>query len=72
MRRPSAGSASRLLPTALVGIPCLPMRRSPEVRASLLDKGAEALLRQVKCAYPSCAEAGAAALRDLGLENYNS
>lgn len=48
------------------------MRRSPEVRASLLDKGAEALLRQVKCAYPSCAEAGAAALRDLGLENYNS
>ncbi|KAI7840755.1 hypothetical protein COHA_005569 [Chlorella ohadii] len=61
--------------TAVQRQACMAIRnaavRSPEVRASLLDKGAEALLRQVKSAYPSCAEAGAAALRDLGLEKYN-
>lgn len=42
------------------------------MRAALLDKGAEGVLRQVKVAYPSCAEAGSAALRDLGLADYNS
>ena len=52
-------------------LPCLAACRSPEVRAALLDKGAEGLLRQVKAAYPSCADAGSAALRDLGLDNYN-
>ncbi|KAL4450640.1 hypothetical protein ABPG77_000996 [Micractinium sp. CCAP 211/92] len=55
---------------------CMALRntavRSHEVRAALLDRGAEALLRQVKAAYPSCADAGSAALRDLGLDNYNS
>ncbi|KAL4433644.1 hypothetical protein ABPG75_000085 [Micractinium tetrahymenae] len=55
---------------------CMALRniavRSPDVRAALLDKGAEALLRQVKAAYPACADAGSAALRDLGLDNYNS
>lgn len=42
------------------------------MRTVLLEKGAEGLLREVKAAYPSCADAGAAALRDLGLDNYNS
>lgn len=42
------------------------------MRSTLLDKGAEGLLRQVKAAYPSCADAGSAALRDLGLDNYNA
>lgn len=55
---------------------CMALRniavRSPDVRAALLDKGAEMLLRQVKAAYPACADAGSAALRDLGLDNYNS
>lgn len=51
---------------------CCVERRSPDVRAALLDRGAEALLRQVKAAHPSCADAGSAALRDLGLDNYNS
>ena len=41
------------------------------MRAALLDRGAEALLRRIKAAYPACAEAGSAALRDLGLANYN-
>lgn len=52
-------------------VPLCSRCRSPEVRAALLDKGVEALLRQVKSTYPSCAEAGSTALRDLGLENYN-
>lgn len=42
------------------------------MRAVLLDKGAEGLLRRVKAAYPTCSDAGSAALRDLGLDNYNS
>lgn len=42
------------------------------MRAALLDKGAEGLLRQVKAAYPACAEAGSAALRDLGLDSYSA
>jgi len=52
--------------------PAVHVCRSPDVRAVLLDKGAEGVLRQVKAAYPACADAGSAALRDLGLDNYNS
>lgn len=55
---------------------CLAMRimvvRNPELRQPYLDKGAEALLRQAKKAFPSwCKDVGSAALRDLGLDNYN-
>jgi hypothetical protein len=43
------------------------------VRAALLERGAEGLVRGVRAAYPAaCAEAGAAALRDLGLDDYKS
>lgn len=45
--------------------------RCPELRPQLLERGAEPLLRSIKRAHPSCADVGSAALRDLGLENYN-
>ena len=55
---------------------CMALRnaavRSPEVRAALLERGAEATVRAVKAAYPACADAGAAALRDLGLNDYSA
>lgn len=45
--------------------------RSPDLRDLLLAAGAEALLRAAKRRYPAaCADVGAAALRDLGLDNY--
>jgi hypothetical protein len=70
-----SGNGKENRATAVQRQACMAIRnaavRSPEVRAALLDKGAEALLRQVKSAHPACAEAGAAALRDLGLANYN-
>jgi hypothetical protein len=45
--------------------------RSPDLRGPLLAAGAEALLRAAKRRYPAaCADVGAAALRDLGLDNY--
>ena len=40
------------------------------MRAALLERGAEPLLRSIKTAFPGCAEAGSAALRDLGLDKY--
>jgi hypothetical protein len=47
--------------------------RNPELRPQFLTKGAEELLRQVKAKYPSaCGDVGSAALRDLGLNNYNN
>ena len=47
--------------------------RNPELRPQFLTKGAEDVLRQVKAKYPSvCGDVGLAALRDLGLNNYNS
>jgi hypothetical protein len=46
--------------------------RNLEVRAALLERGAEPLLRSLKAAYPACGEVAAAALRDLGIEDYNS
>lgn len=45
--------------------------RNPELRGPFLDKGAEALVRGVKARYAgSCGDVGSAALRDLGLEQY--
>ncbi|KAG2492015.1 hypothetical protein HYH03_009744 [Edaphochlamys debaryana] len=46
--------------------------RSPELRPAYLERGAEALLRAAKAAHPNqCKDVGSAALRDLGLDNYN-
>eukprot|EP00198_Chlamydomonas_reinhardtii_P003087 XP_001692423.1 predicted protein [Chlamydomonas reinhardtii] len=46
--------------------------RNPELRPAYLERGAEALLRAAKAAHPAaCKDVGAAALRDLGLDNYN-
>ncbi|KAG2434650.1 hypothetical protein HXX76_007544 [Chlamydomonas incerta] len=46
--------------------------RNPELRPAYLERGAEALLRAAKVAHPAaCKDVGAAALRDLGLDNYN-
>lgn len=46
--------------------------RNTELRPPYLEKGAEALLRQAKAAHPGpCKDVGSAALRDLGLDNYN-
>ncbi|EFJ47195.1 hypothetical protein VOLCADRAFT_105247 [Volvox carteri f. nagariensis] len=46
--------------------------RNPELRPLFLERGAEALLRAAKAAHPaSCRDVGSAALRDLGLDNYN-
>ncbi|GLC34380.1 hypothetical protein PLESTB_000734900 [Pleodorina starrii] len=55
---------------------CLVVRimvaRNPELRPLFLERGAEALLRAAKAAHPaSCRDVGSAALRDLGLDNYN-
>lgn len=45
--------------------------RSPELRAPLLQRDAEALLRRSMQAYPqACGDVGSAALRDLGLDDY--
>lgn len=74
------GAATPTEPLPLLS--CLPAPlphtrcRSSELRPLLLDKGAEATLRGVKQAYPGPAyglvrEAASAALRDLGLDNYN-
>jgi hypothetical protein len=47
--------------------------RNPELRPSFLDKGAETLLRGAKKAFPDqCRDVGSAALRDLGLDDYNA
>lgn len=46
--------------------------RNPELRPQFLEKGAEGLLRQAKRSnMGDCGDVSAAALRDLGLENYN-
>jgi hypothetical protein len=55
---------------------CMALRniaaRCPEERQVLLAEGAEKLLREVKKVFPSsCQDVGSAALRDLGLDNYN-
>lgn len=46
--------------------------RNAHLRPVFLEKGVEARLRSAKAAHPaSCKDVGAAALRDLGLDNYN-
>ncbi|KAG2442170.1 hypothetical protein HYH02_009658 [Chlamydomonas schloesseri] len=46
--------------------------RNPELRPAYLERGVEPLLRAAKTAHPaSCKDVGSAALRDLGLDNYN-
>lgn len=45
--------------------------RSPELRPAVLERGAEAFLRRAKVVHPAtCADVGAAALRDLGFDDY--
>ena len=47
--------------------------RNVDLRPMLLEKGAEAPLRGAKKAFPeACQDVGSAALRDLGLDDYNS
>eukprot|EP00884_Botryococcus_braunii_P005371 jgi/Botrbrau1/14835/Bobra.0278s0005.1 len=46
--------------------------RNTALRPILLNKGVEDLLRQAKQRFPAaCHDVGSAALRDLGIENYN-
>lgn len=46
--------------------------RCPELRAGVLELGAEKVIRAAKSRWPDqCGDVGSAALRDLGLENYN-
>ncbi|KAJ0835103.1 putative armadillo repeat-containing protein [Helianthus annuus] len=55
---------------------CLMIRnlvaRNPENRPVLLSNGIEKIIRNAKENHKSCKDAAVAALRDLGLENYNS
>ncbi|KAI8467114.1 MAG: hypothetical protein J3K34DRAFT_524021 [Monoraphidium minutum] len=45
--------------------------RNPELRAPFLERGAEALLRGAKARHAAmCGDVGSAALRDLGLDQY--
>jgi hypothetical protein len=55
---------------------CMALRnmvvRNPELHPGFLAAGAEELLRSVKLLFPgSCKDVASAALRDLGLDNYN-
>ncbi|KAK9915509.1 hypothetical protein WJX75_000068 [Coccomyxa subellipsoidea] len=54
---------------------CMALRnmvaRNPELRPAVLEKGAEPFLRRAKVAHPAtCDDVGAAALRDLGFDDY--
>lgn len=55
---------------------CLMIRnlvvRNPENRTLLLSNGIEKIIRTAKGNHQSCKEAATDALRDLGLNNYNS
>ncbi|XP_076897700.1 uncharacterized protein LOC143551067 [Bidens hawaiensis] len=55
---------------------CLMIRnlvaRNPENRPVLLSNGIEKIIRNAKESHKSCRDAAIAALRDLGLDNYNS
>ncbi|KAF8072541.1 ARMC6 [Scenedesmus sp. PABB004] len=47
--------------------------RNPELRPAFLAAGVEELLRGARAAFPgACKDVAAAALRDLGLDNYNN
>lgn len=55
---------------------CLMIRnlvvRNPENRSLLLSNGVERIIRKAKEIHESCEDAATAALRDLGVDNYNS
>ncbi|XP_006647944.1 armadillo repeat-containing protein 6 isoform X2 [Oryza brachyantha] len=55
---------------------CLMIRnlvvRNPENRTILLNNGVEKLIRKAKVMHASCKDAATSALRDLGVDNYNS
>jgi hypothetical protein len=70
-----AGGAAGRAPAALRQA-CMAVRnmgvRCPELRPELLERGAEAAVRRARAAWPeACGDVGSAALRDLGLDNYN-
>ncbi|XP_042446030.1 armadillo repeat-containing protein 6-like [Zingiber officinale] len=46
--------------------------RNPENRIILLGNGIEKLIRKAKVSHASCKDAATAALRDLGLDDYNT
>ncbi|KAI0494820.1 hypothetical protein KFK09_024963 [Dendrobium nobile] len=46
--------------------------RNPENRIILLSSGIEKLIRRAKGSHDSCRDAASAALRDLGLDDYNA
>ena len=55
---------------------CMALRnlvaRNTEFRPTLLDTGAEEAIRRARSSFPqACRDVGGAALRDLGLANYN-
>ncbi len=63
-------------PAAVQRQACMALRnmvvRNPELRPAFLGGGAEELLRGTRALFPSaCRDVAAAALRDLGLDNYN-
>ncbi|GJP71912.1 hypothetical protein CLOP_g2701 [Closterium sp. NIES-67] len=45
--------------------------RNPEHRPMMVEMGLEALIRKVKAKHRSCRDVCSAALRDMGLDNYN-
>jgi hypothetical protein len=70
------GSSSSSTVAAVQRQACMAVRnmvvRNPELRPGFLAAGAEDLLRSVKLLFPgSCKDVASAALRDLGLYNYN-
>jgi armadillo repeat-containing protein 6 len=66
----SSSGACRQLCMAVRNMAC---RGGDDLRAAFLARGAEPLLRAAKAAHPSaCGDVGSAALRDLGLDNYNA
>jgi hypothetical protein len=66
----NAAACCRQLCLAARNMAC---RGGPGVRAAFLAAGAEPLLRAAKRAHPAaCRDVGSAALRDLGLDNYNA
>eukprot|EP00775_Hariotina_reticulata_P012080 gene12080-12220_t len=66
-----AGSAAGVQRQACMAVRNMVVR-NPELGPAFLAAGAEELLRSVKVLFPgSCKDVGSAALRDLGLDNYN-
>lgn len=67
----SNGSAAAVQRQACMAVRNMVVR-NPELRPGFLAANAEELLRAVKTSFPgSCKDVASAALRDLGLNNYN-